>query len=98
MGEYTLEYLTALLLNLSLRTIGKNKFEEIKYTALNLLYEFLDHSNLDVKIYVTGTLYSLFSKQNIKKLAVEMNFKGRLEKLIETSDEAMVKKYTYVLG
>jgi hypothetical protein len=43
LGEYCLEYLTALLLNLSLRTIGKNKFEEIKYTALNLLHEFLTH-------------------------------------------------------
>ena len=41
--DYSLEYFTALLLNLSLRTIGKNKFEEIKYTALNLLRDFLVH-------------------------------------------------------
>lgn len=74
MGEYCLEYLTALLLNLSLWTIGKNKFEEIKYTALNLFHEFLTHMNPDVWIYVTGTLYSLFSKQSIWKLAIEMNF------------------------
>lgn len=61
-GDYSLEYFTALLLNLSLRTIGKNKFEEIKYTVLNLLRDFLVHENSDVRIYVTGTLYSLFSK------------------------------------
>lgn len=75
-GDYSLEYFTALLLNLSLRTIGKNKFEEIKYTVLNLLRDFLVHENSDVRIYVTGTLYSLFSKIQIRKLAIEMDFES----------------------
>lgn len=95
--EYTFEYLTALLLNLSLRTVGQNKYDEIKYTALNLYYELLSHPNEDIRVYVTGTLYSLFSMNSIKKLAIEMNFESQLEKLIISNQEEEGGKYTFVL-
>ena len=32
-----------MLLNLSLRTAGKNKFDDIKYSALDLLLGFIDN-------------------------------------------------------
>ena len=34
-----------MLLNLSLRTIGKNKFDDIKYSALDLLLGLIDTKN-----------------------------------------------------
>ncbi len=73
-----MEYLTALLLNLSLRTIGKDKFEEIRYSVLDLLNNLMTHPNEDMKTYVNGTLYSIFTRTSIKKIAIEMGFKIKL--------------------
>ena len=86
-----------MLLNLSLRTIGKKKFDEIKFTALDLLLQFIENDNQDLRTYVNGTLYSLFTYPSIQKLAREMNFKIKLEKLIENSDETNSKRYQFVL-
>ena len=98
LSDYTLEYLTALLLNLSLRTIGKDKLEEIKFKALNLLLDLLEHPNVDLQSYVNGTLYSLFTRQSIKKLALEMGFDSKLRDLIADADEELQKRYEYVLA
>lgn len=46
--EYTCEYGTALLMNLSLRTLGKQKCEEIKTSILELLKELITHPNFQV--------------------------------------------------
>ena len=64
-----MEYLTALLLNLSLRTIGKDKFESVKHTALVILKDLMDHPNEDLRTYVNGTLYSILTWNAIKNLA-----------------------------
>ena len=98
LSDYSLEYLSALVLNLSLRTIGKDKFEEIKYSVMGFLSEFLQHDNIDIRTYVNGTMYSLFTRASIKKLAIEMGFEEKLGALIQTSDEAFSKRYSYILG
>jgi len=56
MSDYSLEYSTALLMNLSLRTLGKSKCEEIKADLLELLINMMDHSNDSVRTYVNGIL------------------------------------------
>lgn len=43
--DYSLEYATALLMNLSLRVEGKNKCEEI-HDILNILNELIENDNL----------------------------------------------------
>ncbi len=98
LSDYSLEYLSALVLNLSLRTIGKDKFEEIKYSVMSFLSDFIQHENLDIRTYVNGTMYSLFTRSPIKILAMEMGFENKLKDLIEVSDEAFAKRYSYILG
>lgn len=98
LSEYALEYLTALLLNLSLRTIGKDKIEEIKFKVLNLLLDLLEHPNENIQCYVNGTLYSIFTRPSVKKLALEMGFHSKFKELMSIADENLQKRYEYVLS
>jgi len=43
--EYTLQYSTALLMNLSLRTAGKDVFEVMNTVALQILDKLLGHED-----------------------------------------------------
>lgn len=64
--KYTLEYLTALLMNLALRTEGRKRCEVWKKELLTILKVLLDSEWKQVKTYVNGTLYSLFTCTPIK--------------------------------
>jgi hypothetical protein len=61
LSDYSLEYATALLMNLSLRVEGKNKCEEIP-DLLNVLSELIENENLQVRTHVNGTLYSILTR------------------------------------
>lgn len=98
LSNYSLEYLCALILNLSLRTIGKDKFEEIRFSVMSFLRDYMCHSNSDIRTYVNGTMYSLFTRNSLKNLALETGFEERLQKIIHQSDEALAKRYKYVLA
>lgn len=64
--KYTLEYLTALLMNLVLRTEGKKRCEARKTELLTILKELLSNDDMQIRTYVNGTLYSLFASTPIK--------------------------------
>jgi hypothetical protein len=44
--DYSIEYATALLMNLSLRDAGKDKCEESDIKLLNVLNDLVEHENL----------------------------------------------------
>jgi hypothetical protein len=56
-------------MNLSLRTAGKDKCEESDVEILQVLNELLEHDNLQVRTYVNGTLYSIFTREKLKMQA-----------------------------
>jgi len=64
--KYTLEYLTAMLMNLALRTEGRKRCEVWKKELLTTLKALLDNEGEQMKTYVNGTLYSLFACTPIK--------------------------------
>lgn len=64
--EFTLEYLTALLMNLSLRTEGKRRCEDIKGELLKLLKSLCATKSVQIQTHINGTLYSLFTHLPIK--------------------------------
>lgn len=66
LSDYTLEYATALLMNLSLRVEGKNKCEEIP-DILPVLNELIENENLQVRTHINGTLYSILTRQRLKQ-------------------------------
>lgn len=67
LSEYSLEYTTALLMNLSLRFEGKNKCEEMpKNVVLQVLSDLIEHDNMVVRTHVNGTLYSILTRKSLK--------------------------------
>ena len=67
--ECTLEYVTALLINLALRTEGKKKCENPSLEILKILKPLLDRENPQIRTHVNGALYSLFTSNSLKKEA-----------------------------
>ena len=58
LSEYTIEYATALLMNLSLRPAGKRACEAPELEIISVLNNLLEYENSQVRTYVNGTLYS----------------------------------------
>jgi LisH domain-containing protein ARMC9 len=46
LSDYSIEYATALLMNLSLRAAGKDKCEDPGIELLNVLNDLVEHENL----------------------------------------------------
>jgi len=96
MSDYSLEYTTALLMNLSLRTKGKDKCEENIENILDLLFKMLDHKNEQVRTYINGILYSVLSRKSIKIVAKNMNLEHELDSLTENAEDRFYRQYTYI--
>ena len=70
LGDYSIEYGTALLMNLSLRTAGKLHAEKVP--ILEVLNNLLETENTQVRTYVNGTLYSVLTRPMLKEHAHAM--------------------------
>lgn len=85
--DYSIEYATALLMNLSLRDAGKDKCEEPEIKLLTVLNNLVEHENLQVRTYVNGTLYSIFTRKKLKEEARDLGMDQVLENIMVKSDE-----------
>jgi hypothetical protein len=95
--DYSIEYATALLMNLSLRDAGKDKCEEPDIQLLNVLNDLVEHENLQVRTYVNGTLYSIFTRKKLREEAKELGMPEVLQYLMEQSDEQFRRQIQYIL-
>lgn len=86
LSDYTLEYATALLMNLSLRPDGKTKCESLP-DLLQTLNELLESENLQVRTHVNGTLYSVLTRASLKQRANQLGMGDMLAYVMENSDE-----------
>lgn len=59
-------------MNLSLRSSGKDKCEEPDIELLKVLNNLVEHDNLQVRTYVNGTLYSIFTRAKLREEAKEL--------------------------
>lgn len=64
LSDYSMEYATALLMNLSLRNRGKDECEKLapQMNILKVLTDMMEHDNLQVRTHVNGTLYSILTR------------------------------------
>lgn len=83
LSEYSLEYITALLMNLSLRMAGKNKCEQHGAAVLSVLCDLVEHENMVVRTHVNGTLYSILTRDSLRQQAREMRMQEMLEYIKE---------------
>ncbi len=87
LSDNNLEYATALLMNLTLRSLGKKKCEELTNDILKVLNENLEHENNQVRTYVNGTLYSVLESKKLREEAKATNLDQALEYLLKNSEQ-----------
>ena len=97
LSDYSIEYATALLMNLSLRSSGKDKCEEPEIELLKVLNNLVEHDNLQVRTYVNGTLYSIFTRAKLREEAKELGMPDVLQYLMNQSDDQFKKQIQYIL-
>jgi hypothetical protein len=74
-------------MNLSLRSSGKDKCEEPDIELLKVLNNLVEHDNLQVRTYVNGTLYSIFTRAKLREEAKELGMPDLLQVLMNQSDD-----------
>nr|KAJ3422468.1 LisH domain-containing protein armc9 [Polyrhizophydium stewartii] len=97
LSDYTIEYGSALLMNLCLRTRGKQECAQDPGLTLAILNELIEHDNIQVKTYVNGALYSLLSEPAIREQARAIGMEEQLKYLRQVSDEQLVKQIDFVI-
>lgn len=99
LSEYSLEYASALLLNLCLRRAGKAKCELEVELTLQVTLALLHHSDIQVRTFINGIMYSLLDLSLLKQRARALNLKAKLELLLEDSQEDELKRQLqYILN
>ena len=89
LSDYSLEYATALLMNLSLRSRGKTICENLHQQGISLikiLSDLMEHENLQVRTHINGTIYSVLTRQNLKNEANQLGLGEMLDYLINNND------------
>ena len=92
LSDYSIEYGLALLMNLSLRKAGKEKFEAVGEKIINILIKYLKYDNIQILTCINGMLYSLIKMKKIRKLAVELGIIESLENLKKLKNDQINKQ------
>ena len=81
-------------MNLSLRSSGKDKCEDPDIELLKVLNELVEHENPQVRTYVNGTLYSIFTRKKLREAFKSLHISGghafrRTSMALPTTDAAL---------
>ena len=96
-ADYTLEYATALLMNLSLRSLGKDKLSKNPNEVISLLNKLVAHDNNQVRTYINGTLYSILTRKALKEAALRHGIEKKLKSLRNKSEENIKRQINFIL-
>ncbi|GIL56324.1 hypothetical protein Vafri_11698 [Volvox africanus] len=91
------EYGTALLMNLCLRSAGRAAATRCAVPLLSLCESLLDCSNDQVHTYVNGTLYSIFSRASIREAALARGTPDLLERVAQSGRPPFAAQCQYIL-
>ena len=94
LSDYTINYGLALMMNLSLRKKGREKFETVYKKTMKILVDFLSSNNNQILTCVNGILYSLLKKKKFKQEARKLKIEKKLEKI---TDAQLQKQIYYIL-
>eukprot|EP00762_Andalucia_godoyi_P004331 ANDGO_05445.mRNA.1 LisH domain-containing protein ARMC9 OS=Pongo abelii GN=ARMC9 PE=2 SV=1 len=97
LSEYSVEYATALLMNLALRFDGKRKCDEVGDGLLLTLMDLLEYDNPQVRTYVNGMLYSILTVGSIRERARGLGLGDLLSLLMDRGDDHQQQQLEYVL-
>ncbi|MCQ2819755.1 MAG: hypothetical protein MJ252_21025 [archaeon] len=96
LSDYTIEYGLALIMNLSLKKSGREKFEQVSDKIFPILLNFINKDNLQIHTCINGTLYSLLKKNKFKKEAKKFNLESILSSL-HSDSPVLQKQISYIL-
>lgn len=98
-SEFSLEFGSALLMNLALRTAGKRKCVDLD--TLTVALNLMEHWNPQIRTHINGTLYSLLSIENFRTRARQAGLEGVLRYIhshaSSLSDDISKKQIEYLL-
>ena len=97
LSDYSIEYGLALLMNLSQRKEGKEKFEAVAEKIINIIIKFLKYENIEILTCINGILYSLLNKPKIKKLVLEQGMENTFQNLKKLKNEQINRQIDYIL-
>ena len=98
LSDYSKEYGLALLMNLSLRKEGKEKFEAVGEKILKILINYLNYENIQILTCINGLLYLLLKKKKMREIAKAFEIEKKLEDLKNINDEQLKKQIKYILN
>uniref|UniRef100_A0A5F8AQA7 LisH domain-containing protein ARMC9 n=1 Tax=Macaca mulatta TaxID=9544 RepID=A0A5F8AQA7_MACMU len=97
LSDYTLEYSVALLMNLCLRSAGKNMCAKVAGLVLKVLSDLLGHENHEIQPYVNGALYSILSVPSIREEARAMGMEDILRCFIKEGNAEMIRQIEFII-
>ncbi|XP_020827819.1 lisH domain-containing protein ARMC9 isoform X3 [Phascolarctos cinereus] len=97
LSDYTLEYSVALLMNLCLRSAGKNMCAKVAGLVLKVLSDLLGHENHEIQPYVNGALYSILSIPSIREEARAMGMEEILRCFIKEGNAEMIRQIDFII-
>ena len=97
LSDYSIEYGLALLMNLSLRKEGKEKFEAVGEKIIKIILNFLNCDNIQILTCINGMLYSLLKKKKFRELARNMGVEEKLKELEKFNNKQINKQIKYIL-
>ncbi|KAM9249853.1 lisH domain-containing protein ARMC9 [Dugong dugon] len=97
LSDYTLEYSVALLMNLCLRSAGKNMCAKVAGLVLKVLSDLLGHENHEIRPYVNGALYSILSVPSIREEARAMGMEDILRCFIKEGSAEMIRQIEFII-
>uniref|UniRef100_A0A672UBK5 LisH domain-containing protein ARMC9 n=1 Tax=Strigops habroptila TaxID=2489341 RepID=A0A672UBK5_STRHB len=89
LSDYTLAYSVALLMNLCLRSAGKNMCAGIANHVLRVLSDLLGHENHEIQPYVNGALYSILTIPSVREEARAMGMEEILRCFVKEGNAEM---------
>merc|ERR1719339_541295 len=78
-SEFSLEFGSAMLMNLALRSAGKRKC--LEHDALTVCLNLMEHWNPQIRTHINGTFYSLLSLPSFRERARRHGLEGILRSM-----------------
>lgn len=94
---FTLQFLTAMMMNLSLTKSSQSDFEMHKTELITIIIEHMTSENTQVRDYINGSIYLLLLSKPIKEEAFALKLDEVVNNLLETREEDMAfQQYDYI--
>mmetsp|Transcript_8322 Transcript_8322/g.18624 ORF Transcript_8322/g.18624 Transcript_8322/m.18624 type:complete len:1233 (+) Transcript_8322:154-3852(+) len=96
--DFSLEFASALLMNLTLRAAGRRRC--MKSNGCSILVGLIEHPNPQVRTHINGTLYSLLGVRHIRAAAREQGMEEYFQAAmarVQGIDELLYKQLEYLI-